>query len=53
VTVGPATPVQPPSTQAIVAPPAKAKAAKPRTQAQKKQKPPKKNGGNDPLFMYD
>ncbi len=50
VTVGPATPVQSPAT-ASTAPP-KPKSVR-RSQAQKKKNPPKKTGGNDPLFMYD
>jgi uncharacterized glyoxalase superfamily protein PhnB len=50
VTVGPATPVRSPPTATVA--PAKPKPVK-RSQAQKKKAPPKKTGGNDPLFMYD
>jgi hypothetical protein len=50
VTVGPATPVQSPT--ATKTAPAKPKPVR-RSQAQKKKAPPKKTGGNDPLFMYD
>lgn len=49
ITVGPATPVRSPAT-ATVAP---AKPKPKRSQAQKKKAPPKRTGGNDPLFMYD
>lgn len=52
VTIAPAAPVQPPEAQAVTQP-TKPKAAKPRTQAQRKPKPPKKNSGDDPLFLYD
>jgi uncharacterized glyoxalase superfamily protein PhnB len=50
VTVGPATPVQSPTTATIT--PVKKKPVR-RSQAQKKKPLPKKTGGNDPLFMYD
>ncbi len=49
VTVGPATPVQKPAAASTT--PAKPKPV--RRAQQKRKAPPKKTGGNDPLFMYD
>lgn len=66
VTVGPPTPqlpaaqtatpqpTTPSPTTSTTVPLQKPKAAKPRSQAQKKTRPaPRKSTGNDPLFMYD
>ncbi len=55
VSVGPATPQEKPEKAASQPAQAKPKpAVKPKPQAQKKTKPaPRKNSGNDPLFMYD